>query len=103
MRLLLKIKNVSTRSCPRDLGADAQELYLLRSEIKIWSSDACDALRGTSVRTLSPNEEQVFTVVWNGTSTRDGCSGQPAPEAGEYQLFGRLGGKLSAPVALTLT
>ncbi len=103
MQLVLKVKNISSRTCKRDLGADAQELYLVQGSTKVWSSDACDALHGTSVRQLSPNEEQAFTARWNGRSTGNGCADQPVPEAGEYQLIARLGAKTSAPVTLTLT
>jgi hypothetical protein len=101
--LVLKVKNASARDCFRDLGADEQELYLLRDTTKVWSSDACDPLRGSYIRKLAPDNEQAFTVVWDGLSTVDGCSGREPPPAGRYQLLARLGAKVSAPVALTLT
>lgn len=100
----LKVKNISARSCSRDLGADAQELYLLdgSGSAKMWSSDACDALRGTSVRTLAPGSEQVFQAQWNGKTTSGGCDAQTVPAAGQYQLMARLGTKFSAAVTVTL-
>lgn len=103
MRLTIKIKNISTRTCIRDLGADPQELYLQQDGVKIYSSDACDARTGSSVRTLSPGEEQAFYVPWDGTATSGGCASRQAPAAGKYQLIGRLGPKLSDPVTVTLT
>ncbi|NNJ63004.1 MAG: hypothetical protein HKP61_19135 [Dactylosporangium sp.] len=102
MKLGIKIKNVSSRTCVRDLGADAQELYLLQGDTKVYSSDACDSRHGVSVRTLSPGEEQVFTLSWDGTSTAAGCAGRQPPPAGGYQLVGRLGEKTSDPVPVTL-
>ena len=102
MRLTIKIKNVSARTCPRDLGADAQELYLEQGGVKVYSSDACDPKTGNSVRSLSPGDVQAFYVSWDGTATAAGCSGRQAPAAGKYQLIGRLGAKLSEPVTITL-
>lgn len=102
-RLAIKIKNVSSRSCPRDVGADMQELFLQQDTAKVYSSDACDPKHGTSVRTLAPNIEHMFTVLWDGTSTAAGCSDRQPPPAGRYQLIGRLGTKLSEPIAVTIT
>lgn len=103
MTLYLKVKNVSSRPCPRDLGADAQELFLLKDAAKVWSSDACDPLHGVRIVNLVPGIEQAFTVQWNGRSSANGCTDQQAPAAGTYQLVARLGGKHSTPAAITLT
>ena len=48
----LKIKNISARSCTRDVGADAQELYIDQGARKFWSSDTCSADRSSNVQTL---------------------------------------------------
>jgi hypothetical protein len=97
----LKIKNNSNRTCTRDVGADAQELFLLdASKAKMWSSDACDAQHGGDVRTFRPGIEAQFFVTWDGKATSSGCAGRPLPAAGRYQLVGRLSGKLSEPVPL---
>jgi hypothetical protein len=101
--MLLKVKNISARSCSRDLGADAQELYLLEGSTKVWSSDACDAPRGTLVRTLAPGSEQVFQRQWDGKATSGGCDARALPPAGQYQLVARLGDKTSAPVTFTIS
>jgi hypothetical protein len=103
MRLTIKIKNISARACPRDLGADAQELYLMQNTTKVYSTDACDPRHGTQVRTMAPGSEQVFYVAWDGNATTNGCAGRVAPPAGKYDLIGRLGTKISDPVAITLT
>ena len=103
MRLTIKIRNISNRTCARDLGADQQELYLLRDSKKIYSSDACESRHGTSMKNLVPNIELAFWVPWDGTATVNGCTGRPAPAAGKYQLIGRLGTKLSDPVTVTLS
>lgn len=103
VKLTLRIKNTSDRTCTRDVGADAQELYLLDSaKAKVWSSDACDATHGTDVRTFRPAIEAEFFVTWDGKSTGGGCATRPFPAAGKYQLVGRLATKVGDAGALEL-
>jgi hypothetical protein len=102
MRITIKIRNITGRACSRDVGPDQQELYLLRDGSKVYSSDACDARHGTSIRSLAPGVDLAFWVSWDGTATASGCTGRQAPPAGKYQLVGRLGAKTSDPVTLTL-
>jgi hypothetical protein len=108
LSISLLVKNVSNRTCSRDVGADLQELRILQGTEKIWSSDDCGGLRGHELRQFPPGHERSYSVVWNGKSssacaktikrTPDG----PTPRAGEYQLYGRVGTHLSSPVTLTL-
>src|SRR5256885_9293450 len=57
VKLTLKIKNISNRSCTRDVGADPQELYLQdAAKVKIWSSDTCAPLHGSDVRLFRPGD-----------------------------------------------
>jgi hypothetical protein len=103
VKFTLRIKNTSTRSCTRDVGADPQELYLQDdAKSKIWSSDACEPLHGTDVRTFKPADVAEFYVVWNGKATNAGCANQQPPPAGKYQLVGRLSTKLSDPSPLEI-
>jgi hypothetical protein len=104
--LRLKIKNVSNRTCSRDVGADLQEIYIKLGARKVWSSDTCGTAKGSDVQQLRPDSELVFYVTWNGRDTTkcaNGLASGPYPDPGEYQLFGRLGNKLSDPVKLTIT
>jgi hypothetical protein len=101
----LKIKNISTRACVRDLGAGAQELYLVQGARKYWSSDTCSTDRSTNPQRLQPGAEFEYAVTWNGRQS-DKCTGaQPsgqAPPQGQYELRARLGTKISEPVLMTL-
>ncbi|WP_213453893.1 hypothetical protein [Rhizomonospora bruguierae] len=107
VQLTIKIKNVSKRTCKRDVGADFQEIRIVKGggSAKVWSSDDCDATRGSEVLPFTPNFERAYTVTWN-THTSTTCDGKRATgklaDAGDYQVFARLGSKLSAPVTLTL-
>ena len=101
----LKIKNISARVCTRDLGAGAQELYLDQGARKYWSSDTCSADRSSDSLQLQPGVERVFAVRWNGRQSSKceaGVAAGPAPPPGQYEIRGRLGTKISNPVALTI-
>ncbi len=103
VKFTLRIKNISTRSCTRDVGADAQELFLQDTgKTKVWSSDACDALHGNDVRTFGPGIEFEFFVTWDGKATNGGCANRQPPPAGKYELVGRLATKLSEPAPIEL-
>lgn len=109
--LLLKlfIKNTSGRTCSRDIGFDQQELYVKLGTQVIFSSDHCDGPTGSEVRSFPPGHERSYELLWNGksssscaTATKRTPNG-PVPEAGDYQLFGRVGTDISEPVTLKLS
>lgn len=101
----LKIKNISARTCSRDVGADPQELYLDQGARKYWSSDTCSTTHGSDVREFTPGAEREYSVTWNGRQSSKCDAGQaagPAPIPGQYELRARLGTKISDPVTLTI-
>jgi hypothetical protein len=102
----IKIKNVSSRTCSRDVGADVQELSIGDGTVTIWSSDDCGSRKGTDVRSFEPSTEFSFTSTWSGRRSRAGtgavnCFGL-APDAAVYQLVARLDQKVSAPFAIRI-
>ena len=108
--IYLLIKNISSRTCTRDIGPDLQELRVVEGADKIWSSDDCGTARGSNVRSFIPNFEVSFNVDWNGkmstTCTGTGASRTPAgpvPDAGRYQVLGRVGTAQSKPVTITIS
>lgn len=106
VELQLKIKNTSDRTCSRNVGADLQEIFIKSGAEKIWSSDTCGKVQGSDVQSFTPNFERAYRVPWNGrdTSRCDGAlAAGPFPPLGSYQVFARVGTKLSAPVKLTIT
>ncbi|HEY8534730.1 MAG TPA: hypothetical protein VIL44_12840 [Micromonospora sp.] len=105
IELRIRIKNISERTCKRDVGADFQELYIKQGARLVWSSDACGTARGSKVDPFPPYHEQEFRVSWNGREASrcvDGEAAGPFLEPGEYQLFGRLDTKVSDPVKLVI-
>ncbi|MCP3783787.1 hypothetical protein NLX85_10470 [Micromonospora sp. A3M-1-15] len=104
--LRLKIKNISDRTCSRDVGADLQELYVKAGAEKIWSSDTCGTGKGSDVQSFTPNFERSYELGWNGRDVSrcaNGLANGPYAPIGTYQVFARVGTKLSEPVKLTIT
>ncbi len=102
----LKIKNVSGRTCSRDVGSGPQELYIKAGAERVWSSDTCGTARDSDVQSFTPNFERSYQLGWNGRYSNR-CTGQVAAgdfvPAGTYHVFARVGTKLSEPVKLTIT
>ncbi|MET8120143.1 hypothetical protein [Micromonospora sp. NPDC005189] len=105
--LELKIKNTSDRTCSRNVGADLQEIFIKSGAEKIWSSDTCGKVQGSDVQSFTPNFERSYQIAWNGRDTSrcdgSGLAAGPFPPLGTYQVFARVGTKLSAPTKLTVT
>lgn len=104
--LTLKVKNTSQRTCSRDVGADVQELFIKSGAEKIWSSDTCGTGKGSDVQSFTPGFERSYQLAWNGRDTSrcaNGLADGPAPSPGTYQVFARVGTRLSGPVRLTVT
>ncbi|GHJ46428.1 hypothetical protein Cs7R123_37700 [Catellatospora sp. TT07R-123] len=107
--ITLLIKNVGKRTCARDVGADLQELRIVDGTTKVWSSDDCGGPRGHEVRQFPPGHERAYTVIWNGhassacAKTMKRTPDGPVPDAGDYQLFGRVGTAIGHAVTLKLT
>jgi hypothetical protein len=101
--LFLTLKNVSAKSCARDLGADQQEFRIMSGATRVWSSDDCAPVRGKDIRVLVPHQSLTFRLTWPGTTSNPGCTATRQPvAAGTYQMVGRLGSLLSSPVPLVL-
>jgi hypothetical protein len=106
VKIRLKIKNISARTCTRDVGADLQEIYLKQGARTVWSSDTCGTAKGTDMAQFPANAEREYEVTWNGrdaSKCADGLAVGPVPAVGVYQVFGRLGSKVSVPVTLSVT
>jgi hypothetical protein len=105
LELRLKVKNIGTRTCSRDVGADPQELYIERGAFKYWSSDTCNPVKGNDVRQFAPGAEREYRITWNGrqsSSCSGGVASGPNPPPGQFELRGRLGTLVSNPVVLTI-
>jgi len=99
----LRIKNVSDRTCKRDIGADPQELHIVQNGQTLWSSDSCQTAHGQpDVRTFQPGIEAMFTLGWDG-SVGTACNNKQKAAAGTYQVVAKLDTKLSTPTNFTVS
>jgi hypothetical protein len=105
VEIRFKIKNKGTRTCSRDVGAGAQELYLDKGAQQYWSSDTCNPAKDVDVRQFGPGVETEYRVTWNGRQSNT-CAGLSAsginPPPGQFELRARLGSLTSSPVELTI-
>jgi hypothetical protein len=102
-QLSLKIKNISTRSCKRDVGAGPQEMHITDTAGHVlWSSDYCQSGSGSDVRMFGANIESSFQLPWDGYGDGPGCAKGARLGPGGYQIVAKLGTKASAPVGFTI-
>lgn len=101
--LTLRITNVSTAPCLRDIGPRANELIIRSGGYHVWSSDDCSAGSKSKMATLQPGERFVSTITWDGVTSRKGCpdAGKVA-RAGRYDLTGRNGRVMSDPTPFSI-
>jgi len=106
----LTIKNISNRTCTRNIGSAPQELQLRQQDKIFWSSDDCSQSSYDFDQEFTPGMEKSFTLNWNGYGSRGGagsveCTPYEALKlvAGGYQLVARLGTKFSDPVQVNVS
>lgn len=101
--LFLTIGNSSTHACTRDIGADAQELWITHDGRRVWSSDYCNPNHDKDVRRFDPGVQVTFHLIWDGRSASRGCKDRTVLPRGRYELAGRVGGKTATPFRFELT
>ncbi len=109
-KFTLVAKNVSQRTCNRNIGSIPQELQLRLGDTVVWSSDACSgAYLYDFDQVFTPGYTKSFPIDWNGYRNQGGSAMQPClaipanlPAPGQYDLVARLGGLFSAPVRVTI-
>jgi hypothetical protein len=103
-RLSLTIGSTADHDCSRDIGADQQELRVMRGAARIWSSDDCDPTHGSYRTTFHPGAHVTYDLTWAGNTSAPGCkAARTTVPPGAYQLLGRVGSKLSTAVAITIS
>ena len=91
-RITLTVKNTSTKSCRRDLGAGAVELLVFSGADRIWSSDDCSPSKAVALTTLGAGGTQAVVKTWPGTRSKPGCTGtKAAAQPGTYRVVARVG------------
>ena len=101
--LSLKITNIGTVECRRDVGPGPNELAIEQSGEVLWSSDDCNPSTASDIISMKRGEEFITQLVWDGRTSAAGCpSDQPLVAAGEYVVTGRNAEVRSLPSGLRL-
>lgn len=99
----MMVKNTSSRSCERDVGAKVNTIEVTSGSVHVWSSDDCAAAGGNDIKALPPTVSYAVASTWNQTLSAPNCpAGQPAAKAGSYDVVGINNGLKSAPVTFTI-
>lgn len=103
-RLRMRIQNVSSTACTRDIGALQNTLLITSGSAHVWSSDDCNPGGTPQVVTMAPGQSFSVSVTWLGRLSQKGCPpNQPMATGGTYRLTGRNGAVVSAPAVFALT
>lgn len=103
--MAMRITNVGTLDCKRDVGALSNEIYVTDVDGAIvWSSDACQKEAKPQIATMHPGAVYGSTQVWSGQNSGRDCT-QAAPDAapGSYLAYGRNDTVVSKPFAFTIS
>lgn len=103
-RLRMRIQNVSSKACRRDIGGAQNELLITSGSARVWSSDDCNPGGDPQVATIQPGQSYSVTVTWLGKLSKKGCpADMPEAQPGSYKLTGRNGDVTSPATSFALT
>jgi hypothetical protein len=91
LHINMVVKNISTKTCKRDVGSGANEITVISGPALIWSTDHCNPNTDRDLVELAPGEEWNVKVVWIGKQTATGCKVTNMAEPGAYWAHGRNG------------
>ena len=83
------VKNISDKTCKRDVGSGANEVTVISGPALIWSTDHCNASTEKDLQEFAPGQEWSVNVVWIGKQTAKGCKVRNMAEPGAYWAHGR--------------
>ena len=83
------VKNISAKTCKRDVGSGANEVTVISGPALIWSTDHCNPNTDKDLVELAPGQEWSVKVVWIGKQTATGCKVTNMAEPGAYWAHGR--------------
>lgn len=96
--------SIANSNCLRDVGARANEIYVVNeNNKKVWSSDTCPVNNKSNLVKMKPGNIYRTTVTWAGTSDPKEC-GKEAKHlpAGEYGIYASNGNSISEKATITL-
>jgi Na+-transporting methylmalonyl-CoA/oxaloacetate decarboxylase gamma subunit len=95
--------SIANSNCLRDVGARANEIYVVNANNKkVWSSDTCPVNNKSNLVKMKPGNVYRTTVTWAGNSNPKQC-GKEAKHlpAGEYGIYASNGSSISEKATIT--
>ena len=95
--------SIADSNCLRDVGARANEIYVVnQNNKKVWSSDTCPVNNKSNLVKMKPGNVYRTTVTWAGNSDPKEC-GKEAKHlpAGEYGIYASNGNAISEKATIT--
>jgi hypothetical protein len=89
VHISMVVKNISAKTCKRDVGSGANEVTVISGPALIWSTDHCNPNTDKDLVELAPGQEWNVKVVWIGKQTSTGCKVTNMAEPGAYWAHGR--------------
>ena len=89
VHIKMVVKNISTKTCKRDVGSGANEVTVISGPALIWSTDHCNPNTDKDLVELAPGQEWSVKVVWIGKQTAKGCKVRNLAKPGAYWAHGR--------------
>lgn len=103
--IAMRIANVGTVACKRDVGALVNEVYVTNVDgLVAWTSDACQ--KDAKPQVVIMKSKAVFgnTQIWSGLNSGQNCTTAAADaQPGKYLVYARNDVVVSKPFAIELT
>jgi hypothetical protein len=97
------ITNIGLKSCLRDVGARANEVFVTNADGElVWSSNRCPANKKINLVEMAPMDVYQVVVSWGGFKNPTTC-GETADHvpAGTFQITARNGDAQAEPATIT--
>ena len=73
MNIKFAVKNISKRTCTRDLGSGVNEVTITSGPALVWSTDHCNPSTASDVQTLKAGQTWSVNIVWDGHISAGKC------------------------------
>ena len=100
--LNMSVKNISDRSCKRDVGSGANEITVISGPALVWSTDHCGAGTESNYVDLAPGKTWSVHVLWNGKLSAPNCQVLDEAQYGAYWAHSRNGAVVSSGVRFVI-
>lgn len=100
--LVMSVKNISNRTCKRDVGSGANEVSIISGPAHVWSTDDCSPGSESNYVELKPGQIWSVKVIWNGKLSAPNCQVLSTAKYGAYWAHARNGAEVSPGVRFVI-